>query len=172
MHQKQSCTPPLVGDAHGPAQQSRPSQSGGLCRLPAGPPWLSVASPFLAPSLFPQPCVVSPQLLSTAPVSPHLLGRRLESTAPRVGLCQPPRAGQTGACQSIFLTQSRSDLLQAAPASIALLYFVPLLICWRSWCQQQPKVTVSLLHSCVPAAPSTPERSSGKVRPTMLQVYS
>lgn len=61
----QSCVPALVGDACGPAEQARPTQNGGLLHLRPGCPLLSLTSSFLAPSPFPQLCLVSPQLLST-----------------------------------------------------------------------------------------------------------
>lgn len=37
-HQNQACESPLVGNAHGPAEQAGPSQSSGLTHLPPGPP--------------------------------------------------------------------------------------------------------------------------------------
>lgn len=76
LHPNQSCVSPLVGDVHGPDKQARLSQSSGLLRPSPGPPLLSLgASLIQTPSPFLQPCLVSPQLLSTAPPSQHLLGK-------------------------------------------------------------------------------------------------
>lgn len=67
---------PLVSDVHSPGKQARPSQSSGLLLPSPGPPLLSLgASPVLTPSPFLQPCLVSSQLLSTASLSQHLLGK-------------------------------------------------------------------------------------------------
>lgn len=76
LHQDQSCVSPLVSDVHSPGKQARPSQSSGLLLPSPGPPFLSLgASPVLTPSPFLQPCLVSSQLLSTASLPQHLLGK-------------------------------------------------------------------------------------------------
>lgn len=68
--------PAPIGDDHGPAEQARPAQNSGLLHLPPGSLALADIS-LSAPRQFPQPCLVSPQLLSTAPLFPHLLSKLL-----------------------------------------------------------------------------------------------